>query len=71
MNEHDLILAILWWQTNPAFHPLTCGNDSHHPPLYFEDRLLKCHACDYTQMNIPMVVYRAWLNREQIDDMLS
>lgn len=39
-------------------HPLTCGNDSNHTPLYpfFNGKkvVLVCRDCDYTQDNAAM-----------------
>lgn len=36
-------------------HPLTCGSDSNHAPLYpywtGEKVILMCRDCDYVQMN--------------------
>jgi hypothetical protein len=38
-----------------AMHPLTCGNNSSHPPLFpwfdGEQICLICSECDYTQKN--------------------
>lgn len=47
---------IIKHQTCQSMHPLTCGNDSNHRPLYpvWEDRIvLRCPDCDYVQTFIP------------------
>ena len=47
------------------FHPLTCGNDSKHTPLFplCEDGKVKliCRDCDYTQDNAGMFSVQAAL----------
>ena len=59
----DQIAAIRRWQTDPAAHHLTCGNDSGHsllrPSLESEGQLvLLCPDCDYRQVDIPAIVLR-------------
>lgn len=43
------------WGIKSNVHPLTCGNNSSHTPLYplYEDGRVKlvCRDCDYTQDN--------------------
>jgi hypothetical protein len=59
------------WQTNRKFpnkkpynamHPLTCGNDSNHTPLFpywnGASVILMCRDCDYTQKYVPECVTR-------------
>ncbi len=45
------------------FHPLTCGNDSNHTPLFpfFENGSVKliCRDCNYTQDNGAMFSFEA------------
>jgi hypothetical protein len=65
-EREKVILAVAYWQTQPGhLHPLMCGKDSSHEPLYpasVGDRIvLKCHGawpfeCDYQQERIPEVV---------------
>lgn len=51
------------WQANPAFHPLTCGEDSNHEPLNpvveptndGERLVLVCPTCGYRQDYIPSI----------------
>ena len=51
-------------------HPLTCGNDSNHAPLFpfwneEEQRMeLWCRDCDYTQTNAAMFSVR----KENLND---
>lgn len=46
------------WGVYPKFHPLTCGNDSSHTPLFpywtGERVILICRDCGYTQNNAAM-----------------
>lgn len=51
-------------------HPLTCGNDSSHAPLFpiFDgDRMvLVCCDCDYRQENIPQAVQVSGLDPDAL-----
>lgn len=60
---YEKAVAILYWQTNPYFHPLTCANDNcNNASLYYDNGILKCHKCDYEQKNIPDVILEVWKN---------
>lgn len=54
------IMAVMLWQTDKYFHPLTCGNiecDSLLlPSIEHGCVVLKCPCCSYVQDNIPTVV---------------
>lgn len=59
MNPNEKIIAKLKeWQSNPMFHPLTCGSDSNHGDLVPVEKdgnvILKCPDCDYEQYHIPI-----------------
>ncbi len=53
----DQMNAITRHQLNPLVHPLTCGHDSKHAPLFpiVEDGavVLRCTDCGYGQTHIP------------------
>jgi hypothetical protein len=44
-------------QVSKGVHPMTCGNDSNHPPLFpvleGGELVLRCAHCDYKQTFIP------------------
>lgn len=54
--------AVIRWQMNGRFHPLTCGNYSGHGLLLpvvdwdAEEVHLKCPDCDYVQTTVPAIV---------------
>ncbi len=58
----QLLESVIAWQSNPQHHPMTCGNDSHHPLL--EPRIegtsivLRClyPRCGYLQHHLPAAV---------------
>lgn len=75
ISRHVSMNAICEWQTGykdgerklmDRMHPLTCGNDSSHAPLFpvFADgrMLLVCADCDYVQKHIPVAVQVAGLD---------
>lgn len=47
--------AFRHWQGCTDVHPMTCGNDSSHPPLYLDwlRGPIACYECDYRQDHIP------------------
>lgn len=60
-------LALLHWQTSGG-HPLTCGKDSRHAPLYAvlcpSGIELRCHDCDYVQPHWPVeLIVESYRNR--------
>lgn len=70
MRDVYTLKAIIWYQSQPTMHPLTCGSDSNHKPLtaYVNNKGevigLKCEDCDYVQKDVPEIVvtmYREYL----------
>ena len=61
MKNSEIISSVIKYQKNMNVHPLTCGNSSLHPVLKpiekNNDVILICEECDYTQLNIPGVVF--------------
>lgn len=66
------LAAICRHQVNRFRHPLTCGNDSNHPPLFpilEGDRIiLACAHCDYRQPYLPRLRDRLEQAREILDE---
>jgi hypothetical protein len=72
VNNDEKIKAIEAWQANEELHPLTCGEDSNHHPLRPDEDengsvILRCPDCDYTQDNIPSVVFEMIQTFDQAD----
>jgi hypothetical protein len=63
MTDAELLSAmnaICHHQVARSVHPLTCGNDSNHPPLFplvhAQRIVLRCAHCDYRQTYLPDIV---------------
>ena len=52
--DSDQVKAINNYQKYGSFHPLTCGNNSHHRLLVATPEYLKCPDCDYVQRWVPI-----------------
>lgn len=64
--------AVVAWQKDIRFHPLTCGTKSSHSPLIpfykqsTKEFMLKCLDCSYTQSWVPEVVFQKYLKEADI-----
>lgn len=74
ITPFERIQAVKEW--NNLFHPLTCGNNSSHPPLEAAETpfgvYLFCSAprCGYTQpyWKVPSVVWMSFFDRHKYYD---
>ncbi len=48
--QEDQVNSINACQKSGYFHPLTCGNNSNHPPLVATEEGLICLKCNYQQI---------------------
>jgi hypothetical protein len=67
LTEEQRKEAVRVWN-NGAFHPLTCGMDSSHAELEYDDGGLICPTCGYRQNYVPSIIF-SYYAREVISTM--